>query len=69
MTSAYHMPRSVLLFAREGVRVIPYPTDYKTDKDMVFDAFAFVPNINNLYNSAVALKEYYGITAVKAGWQ
>ena len=67
VTSAYHMPRSVMLFERAGMHVLPYPTDYKTDKDLVLDPFAFVPDIANLRKSAIALKEYIGITAIKAG--
>ena len=69
VTSAYHMPRSVMLFEREGMDVIPYPTDYQTNKETVLDAFAFVPRISNLYDTAVAMKEYMGIAAVKAGVQ
>ena len=69
VTSAYHMPRSVMLFEREGVQVIPCPTDYKTDKEMVLNAFTFVPNIFSLVNTTTALKEYLGIAAVKAGLQ
>lgn len=30
VTSAYHMPRSVLCFEKEGWDVVPYPTDYFT---------------------------------------
>lgn len=30
LTSAYHMPRSVGLFRKAGVEVIPYPSDYHT---------------------------------------
>lgn len=66
---ALHIPRSVMLFEREGVHVIPYPTDYKTDKDTVLNAFSFVPNICSLLNTTAALKEYLGIAAVKAGLQ
>ena len=69
VTSAYHMPRSVMLFEREGMDVIPYPTDYQTDKETVLDAFAFVPNSGNLRDTAVAMKEYLGIVAVKVGVQ
>ncbi len=69
VTSAFHMPRSVMLFEREGVDVIPYPADYQTNRETVLDAFAFVPNIDCLYNTAVAMKEYMGIVAVKAGVQ
>lgn len=69
VTSAYHMPRSVMLFERERVDVIPYPTDYQTDKEIVLDAFAFVPNIGSLRKTTIALKEYIGIMAVKVGVQ
>ena len=30
VTSAYHMPRSVGIFRRNGFDVIPYPVDYRT---------------------------------------
>ena len=69
VTSAFHMPRSVMLFKRERVDVIPYPTDYQTNKETVLDAFAFVPNSGSLRDTAVAMKEYMGIAAVKAGVQ
>lgn len=31
VTSAYHMPRSVGIFRRQGWPVVPYPVDYTTD--------------------------------------
>lgn len=69
VTSAYHMPRSVALFRREGVDVIPCPTDYLTNKTLVLDAFAFTPNHHSVSHAAIAIKEYLGILAVKAGLQ
>ena len=69
VTSAYHMPRSVAFFQREGMDVIPYPTDYRTDKNPVLNAFAFTPSADSLYNVAIAMKEYMGLLAVKKGWQ
>jgi uncharacterized SAM-binding protein YcdF (DUF218 family) len=30
VTSAWHMPRSMALFQREGWNVTPYPVDYRT---------------------------------------
>ena len=69
VTSAYHMPRSVAFFKREGVDVIPYPTDYKTSKQPVLDAYSFTPSADSLYNTAIALKEYIGLLAVNMGWQ
>ena len=47
--------------------VIPYLTDYQTNRETVFVVFAFVPNIDCLYNTVVAMKEYMGIAAVKTG--
>ena len=68
VTSAFHMPRSVALFQREGMDVIPYPTDYKTDKKLRLDAFAFTPSADCVYHNALAIKEYLGLLAVKMGW-
>ena len=69
VTSAHHMPRSVALFRREGVDVIPYPANYMTNKVSVLDAFDFIPNHQSLSNLSSALKEYLGILAVKVGLQ
>jgi len=69
VTSAYHMPRSVAFFQREGVDVIPYPADYRTDKKTVLNAFAFTPSAGCLYDTSTAVKEYLGLLAVKMGWQ
>ena len=69
VTSAFHMPRAVALFQREGMNVIPYPTDYKTDKKLRLNAFAFTPSSDCLYHNSLAMKEYLGLLAVKMGWQ
>ena len=69
VTSAYHMPRSMLLFRREGIEAVPYPTDYMTNKTLVLDAFAFTPQAYHLNNTSIAMKEYLGILAVQLGLQ
>lgn len=69
VTSAFHMPRSVEIFKREGLEVVPYPTDYRCDKETVYDVFAFVPNAYDLENVALALKEYLGILGLKLNLQ
>ena len=69
VTSAFHMPRAVALFQRESMDVIPYPTDYKTDKKLRVNAFAFTPSADCLYHNSLAMKEYLGLLAVKMGWQ
>ena len=69
VTSAFHMPRSVEIFKREGLEVVPHPTDYRCDKETVYDVFAFVPNAYDLENVALALKEYLGILGLKLNLQ
>ena len=69
VTSGYHLPRSVLIFEREGVKVIPCPTDYKTNSEVVVNAFAFTPSSGCLNYSAIAMREYLGILAIKMGVQ
>ena len=62
ITSAFHMPRSVLCFQKVGMEVIPIPTDYYTLR--VFPGpEAFVPTPGGLTLSTMALKEYLGIIA------
>lgn len=65
VTSAFHMPRSANIFQRQGLQVIPYPCDYQESATQELDAFAFVPNAGELQCSALAIKEYLGIAALK----
>ena len=51
------------------MHVIPYPTDYKTNQEIAIDAFAFTPPAEAVRTSAIAMKEYLGILAVKLGAQ
>jgi uncharacterized SAM-binding protein YcdF (DUF218 family) len=70
VTNAYHMPRSVGIFKKAGFeRVIPAPTGYREDKRFVMKPLRLLPNPQSLFNSALALHEYYGIIAYKImGW-
>lgn len=58
VTSAYHMPRSVLTFKQAGLDVIPYPTDFKMDKR--YNIYSFFPKMNVLQDSTKAVREYIG---------
>ncbi|MFN3814309.1 MAG: YdcF family protein [Aquificaceae bacterium] len=58
VTSAYHMPRAVLSFKKEGMDVIPYPTDFK--RDIRYNLFSFLPKMGVLDDSIKALREYLG---------
>lgn len=57
VTSAYHMPRAMALFEKEGLHPIAAPTDFraKTTK------YASVPKGKNLVKTEIALHEYIGL--------
>lgn len=65
VTSAFHMPRSMLNFADRGLEVVPFPCDYQLSGQMQLSIFSFVPQGFALELSAIALKEYLGILALK----
>jgi uncharacterized SAM-binding protein YcdF (DUF218 family) len=60
VTSAYHMKRAMMLFGRFFNHIVPYPTDYKTQRRK-YDYWSFLPDASNLEDTAVAVKEYLGI--------
>lgn len=69
VTSATHMRRAVPLFKKQGLEVIPAPTDYSfSDQEwqnmLNFDlatAYTFIlPSISNMSTLENALKEYIG---------
>jgi uncharacterized SAM-binding protein YcdF (DUF218 family) len=78
VTSALHMPRSVAIFEKQGIPVIPAPTDYEflqadwqvTDSgDRLFYAMSFMPEADSLELTTQTLKEYLGILIYRLrGW-
>ena len=60
VTSAYHMSRAMFLFNKfkGGIKVIPYPTDFKTDKH--YNIYGYIPQLNSLIISDEAMHEYIG---------
>lgn len=59
VTSAYHMPRSVLAFERNGISVVPAPTGYLSDR-AGYSFYAYLPTAGALRVTGIALKEYLG---------
>ncbi len=61
VSSAWHLPRAVHAFEREGLRVIPAPTVFETREfangPMPHD---FIPDPSNLHRSYYAIHEYLG---------
>jgi len=78
VTSALHMPRSVGLFEKQGIEVIPAPTDYRVTqsawenlKNPSFESFLvnLFPNVSNATVLTNALKEYFGMIVYRMrGW-
>ena len=64
ITSAFHMPRSVLNFEKAGVTVTPYPVDYWSSREIHVYTAKFTPSAGALSAVATVLKEYIGIMAL-----
>ncbi len=60
VTSAYHMPRAVWCFSRQGIEVIPAPTDYKVNRGIPYDLESFLPTLHGFQHVRKALHEYLG---------
>ncbi len=57
VTSAFHMKRAVLNFARENVEVIPYPADYMVSREPVFHYTKLRPQSEALLQNVTVLQE------------
>lgn len=78
VTSALHMPRSVGLFEKQGIEVIPAPTDYRVTQALWEDLkkpslesflINLFPNVSNATALTNALKEYIGMIVYRwRGW-
>jgi uncharacterized SAM-binding protein YcdF (DUF218 family) len=61
VTSASHMPRSMRLFAGNGMKPIPAPTDYLTSNVRIMPPDAFFPDPQALDKATRAVYEYLGL--------
>jgi uncharacterized SAM-binding protein YcdF (DUF218 family) len=62
ITSAFHMPRSVGLFAKAGITVVPWPVDYRTSgvEPLSLD---FTQPALNAQIGTTAVREWMSLTA------
>jgi uncharacterized SAM-binding protein YcdF (DUF218 family) len=77
VTSAFHLPRSLLIFKHQGINAIPAPTDFLiTQQDIEASQNTWqavlinlFPDVYNLQQSTKALKEYIGLAIYRLrGW-
>jgi uncharacterized SAM-binding protein YcdF (DUF218 family) len=69
VTSAYHMPRALVLFRQLGIDAIPAPCDFSTDTPSTltnyvgweFTALVCLPSADALQRTTVALRELFGL--------
>ena len=59
VTSAFHMPRAVGCFRKQGLEPIPYPVDFRATPEAK-GPLRFVPMAGTLHSSTLALHEYLG---------
>ena len=59
VTSSFHMPRAKMLFDREGIETIPYPTDFRSSGGQ-HDWMSLLPSAGGLYLTSEAIRELIG---------
>jgi uncharacterized SAM-binding protein YcdF (DUF218 family) len=67
VTSAYHMPRAVLLMERAGAHPIPAPTAQRVWAGPMRSVRGFLPGARGLRKTELALHEYVGLLATRLG--
>lgn len=63
VTSAYHMKRSVLSFEKAGLKVLPFPTGFRTWHNREYGWEEYLPG--NLDDAAIIIHEYSGLMFYK----
>ena len=61
VTTAAHMPRSMVLFRKAGLEPIPAPTDFKVQKSAHISPYRFFPQAGAIEKMEAATHEYLGI--------
>ena len=63
VTSAFHMKRAMKVFEREGINVLPYPVDFKTNQNFISslsNPLLWFPSSRYLNESSQAIREIIG---------
>ncbi|KAB2649317.1 MAG: YdcF family protein [Verrucomicrobia bacterium] len=68
VTSAWHMPRAVILFKKAGITVVPCPTDFTTHTSAQNSALELNKFNASLTRSTWAIHERLGLLWLKLRW-
>jgi uncharacterized SAM-binding protein YcdF (DUF218 family) len=74
VTSAFHMPRSMAIFKKEGMEAIAAPTDYLFGESTQITGLSsfilkLMPDAEAMHQTTIALKEYVGMAVYwLKGW-
>lgn len=68
VTSAFHMPRSVALFRRQGIAVLAWPTDFRSKGNEAF-GLSLADPVENLSVTSTAMREWIGLVAYRLAGQ
>jgi uncharacterized SAM-binding protein YcdF (DUF218 family) len=60
VTLAYHMYRAKRLLEKEGIIVIPYKVDYKSERNKEITILDFLPSAENLKTTETGIREIVG---------
>lgn len=69
VTSAFHMKRAKTVFERQGIKVLPYPVDFKSNKDIksiIKNPMKWLPSSSALDSSSDAIREIIGRIVYRA---
>jgi uncharacterized SAM-binding protein YcdF (DUF218 family) len=65
VTSAFHMPRSMALFQKQGMHPIPAPSGYRVKSRKEVNPFMFFPDSGGIEKMEFAVHEYLGMLWAK----
>jgi uncharacterized SAM-binding protein YcdF (DUF218 family) len=65
VTSAFHMPRAMALFQKQGMHPIPAPTGYRVKNRNEVDPCMFFPDSRGIEKMEFAVHEYLGMLWAK----
>ena len=63
VTSAFHMNRAKRVFEREGISILPYPVDFKSNQNFfpsLRNPLSWMPSSSSLNKSSNAIREIIG---------